>query len=203
MSNLATLRSLGGSFGFLWIQAPEAGAGGLRWIDLLGLAVLTLFLALGAMRGLWWQLVRLLGIVASVSVARALAPRLSPQLASLMPGLSPLLANGLAWLAILIACMLVVALIGRLGHATLEAVHLGKFDRIGGALAGLASGVLVHAVVLLCLCQVATSAWTVATVRGTRSQDLLDVVADHFPMLLDARAAESVRQIHEPAQAKH
>jgi len=36
---------------------------------------------------------------------------------------------------------------------------------------------------------------TVATVRGTRSQDLLDVVADHFPMLLDSRAAESVRQI--------
>jgi uncharacterized membrane protein required for colicin V production len=192
-----------GSLALLWIQAPDASAGGLRWIDLLGLAVLTLFLVLGAMRGLWWQLVRLLGIVASVSVARALAPRLSPKLASLLPGLSPFLANGLAWLAILIACMIAVSMIGRLGHATLEAAQLGKFDRVGGALAGLASGVLVHAVILLCLCQVATSAWTVATVRGTRSQDLLDVVADHFPMLLDARAAESVRQIREPAAAKH
>jgi uncharacterized membrane protein required for colicin V production len=184
-------------------STPDPGAGGLRWIDWLGLAVLTLFFVLGAMRGLWWQLVRLLGIVASVSVARALAPRLSPHLASLLPGLSPLLANGLAWLAILIACMLVVAMIGRLGHATLEAAQLRKFDRVGGALAGLASGILVHAVILLCLCQVATSAWTVATVRGTRSQDLLDLVADHFPMLLDSRAAESVRQIRERPGATH
>src|SRR5258708_2333206 len=87
------------------------------WIDLLGLAVLTLFFVLGAVRGLWWQLIRLLGIVASVSVARALAPRLSPHLASLLPGLSPLFANGLAWLAILIACMIVVSMIGRLGPA--------------------------------------------------------------------------------------
>ena len=171
----------------------------MRWIDLLGLAVLTLFLALGAMRGLWWQIVRLLGILASVSVARALAPRLSPHLSSLLPGLSPLLANGLAWLALLIACMIVVSMIGRLGHATLEAAQLGTFDRVGGAVAGFASGILVHAVILLCLCQVATNAWTVAAVRGTRSQGLLDVVADHFPMLLDSRAAESVRQIREPA----
>lgn len=169
----------------------------MQWIDLVGLAILSLFVVLGALRGLWWQVVRLLGVVASISVTRALAPRVSPLLASSLPGLSPTLANGLAWLVLLIACMLVVSMIGRLGRATLEAAKLGTVDRVCGALAGLASGILVHAVLLLCLCQVGSSAWSATTVRGTRSQGLLGVVADHFPMLLDAHAAESVREIRE------
>jgi uncharacterized membrane protein required for colicin V production len=185
------------SFALISIAAPDAGPGGWPWIDLVGLAIITLFLVLGAMRGLWWQVVRLLGVVASISIARALAPRASPLLAKILPGLSPTLANGLAWLVLLIAGLLAVSMIGRLGRATLEAAKLGTLDRVGGALAGLASGILVHTVLLLCLCQVASSAWSATAVQGTRSQDLLDVVADHFPMLLDAHAAESVRGIRE------
>jgi uncharacterized membrane protein required for colicin V production len=179
------------------LQAPHVAPAGLRWIDLIGLGILTLFLVLGAMRGLWWQIIRLLGIVASVSVARALAPRLSPILQNALPGLSPSIANGLAWVALLLAGLVVISMIGRIGRATLKAAQLGAFDRIGGALAGLASGFLVHLALLLCLCQISTSSWAASAVRGTRSQDLLDAVGAHFPMIIDARAAESIQHMHE------
>jgi uncharacterized membrane protein required for colicin V production len=169
----------------------------MRWIDLLGTTLVVLFLVLGARRGLWWQLVRLLGIVASVSVARALAPRVAPALESALPGLSPSIASGLAWLGILIAMMVVLSLIGRLGKATLEAAQLGAVDRVGGALAGSASGLLVHVAILLCMCQLAPIAWAKDTIHGTHSQALLEGLGDRFPRLLDAHAADSLREIRK------
>jgi uncharacterized membrane protein required for colicin V production len=169
----------------------------MRWIDLLGSSLVILFLVLGAMRGLWWQVVRLLGILASVSVARALAPRVAPALTSALPGLSPSIANGLAWLAVLIAMMLVLSLIGRLGKATIAAAQLGTVDRVGGALAGSASGLLVHVAILLCVCQIAPIAWAKDTIHGTHSQALLEGLGTRFPRILDAHAADSLREIRK------
>ena len=45
-----------------------------HWVDALGLAILLLFAFLGARRGLWWQVVRLLGAVAVVAVAVGVLP---------------------------------------------------------------------------------------------------------------------------------
>ena len=182
------------------LDAPGAPPpGGLRWIDGLGLSLAGLFLILGALRGLWWQIVRLLGIVAVVSVARAVAPRFGPLLSGSLPGLSPRLANGLAWLLVIVAGMLAVSFVGRLGKKTLEAAQLGAVDRVGGACAGLASGVLLHAAILVCLCQVASSAWAGSTLQGTHSQTLLDLVERRFPMVLDAHAQDSLRAVREGA----
>jgi len=180
--------------------APDAGTPpppAWPWIDLVGAGIAGLFLLLGALRGLWWQVVRLLGIVAAVAVARAFAPRVSPLLERLMPGLSPPLVNGLAWLLLLVAGLIVVSMVARLGRKTLEEAQLGALDRVGGAAAGFVSGILVHVALLLCLCQLASTTWAASTVRGSRSQALLDVVGRSFPMLLDAHAAESLKQMHE------
>lgn len=171
---------------------PLAALSDVRWLDALGFALVVYFLVLGALRGLWWQVVRLLGIVASVAVARALAPRLGPRMHALLPDLSERMAGGIVWTLVLVLGLLVVALIGRIGKDTLEAVQLGLLDRAGGAVAGLLTGVLVHAAIVLCLCQTTDRDWSVAAVRGTQSQRLVDSVGRRVPLFLDAHAAETL-----------
>ena len=172
------------SFAFLQSAAPS----GVRWLDFLGLAIVVLFGVLGAVRGLWWQLVRLLGLIAAIAVARALAPRLSPQLQDWFPALGPRVASGLMWTLLLLAGLLLVALIGRIGKAEIAAAQLGGVDRVGGAVAGALSGMLIHAALLLCVCQIASRDWCDASVRGTHSQNLLDHLAHNIPHLVDEQA---------------
>lgn len=163
-----------------------------RWLDVLGLAIVLYFLVVGARRGMWWQVVRLLGIVATVAVARAAAPRIAPHFAEAFPELSVRLAGGIVWTIVILLGLLVVALVGRLGKESLEAVQLGTIDRVGGAVAGALTGVLVHASIVLCLCQVTAADWSVAQVRGTTSQRLVDSVGRKLPLFLDAHARETL-----------
>jgi uncharacterized membrane protein required for colicin V production len=163
-------------------------SGGLRWLDLIGLGIVVLFLILGAMRGLWWQLVRLLGLIAAVAVARALAPRLSPQVIDWFPSLGERVAHGLVWAFVFATGLLLVALIGRIGRAEIQGAQLGGLDRIGGAVAGALSGILVHAALMLCLCQLGSREWCGSAVRGTQSRNLLDHLAHNIPHLVDEEA---------------
>jgi uncharacterized membrane protein required for colicin V production len=179
------------------LHPPVAALGGLPWIDLLGLALAVLFLLFGALRGLWWQIVRFLGIIAVVAVSRALAPRLTPLLGGILPGVTARFANGIAWILVSTAGMLAVSLLARLGRKTLEAVQLGTVDRIGGAITGLASGIVLHATILVILCQVGSTAWASSTLDGTKSEALLDVIQDRFPAVLDVHAADSIQSLRE------
>jgi uncharacterized membrane protein required for colicin V production len=163
-----------------------------RWLDVLGLAIVLYFLVVGARRGMWWQIVRLLGIVATVAVARAAAPRIAPHFAEAFPDLSVRVAGGIVWTIVILLGLLVVAIIGRLGKDSLDAVQLGTIDRVGGALAGGLTGVLVHAAIVLCLCQVTAAEWSVTQVRGTTSQRLVDSVGRKLPLFLDAHARETL-----------
>jgi uncharacterized membrane protein required for colicin V production len=163
-----------------------------RWLDLLGLAIVLYFLLIGVRRGMWWQIVRLLGIVATVAVARAAAPRIAPHFARAFPDLSERVAGGIVWTIVILLGLLVVAMIGRLGRDSLEGNELGSIDRVGGALAGGLTGVLVHASIVLCLCQVTPADWSVAQVRGTTSQRLVDSVGRKLPLFLDAHARETL-----------
>jgi len=184
------------SFAVLPLAAPitdsTAHGGGVSWIDLIGLGLVVVFLALGALRGLWWQVVRLLGIVASVAVARAVAPRFSPSLAEGLPGLGSHAANGITWLFVLLIGLVVVAVVGRVGRTAIETAQLGVLDRVGGAAAGVISGCVVHVAFLLVACQVASPEWKAERIEGTQSQALLASVERNLPVLLDARAAESL-----------
>jgi uncharacterized membrane protein required for colicin V production len=161
---------------------------GFHWLDIVGLAIVVVFLVLGAMRGLWWQLVRLLGLIAAVAVARALAPRLSSTVSEWFPALGERVAHGLVWTVLLATGLLLVALIGRIGRAEIQAAELGGLDRLGGAVAGALSGVLIHAALLLCLCQIGSREWCGSAVRGTQSRQLLDRIAHNIPRLVDDEA---------------
>src|SRR5262249_51454431 len=114
-ASVAHDRAMRSPMSFALLQAD--GSSGVRWLDILGLASVAVLGVLGAMRGLWWQLVRLLGLIAVIAVARALAPRLSPQIQEWFPALGPRVANGLMWSLVFLTGLLLVALIGRIGKA--------------------------------------------------------------------------------------
>ncbi len=167
-------------------------AEGIPWLDVMGLAIVLLFTVLGIRRGLWWQLVRLLGLVCALTVARAAAPSLADRIHALTD-FGSRVSGGVAWSAIFVAGILAVGLIGRIGRASLEAVQLGWLDRLGGAVAGAASGAVLYTGLLLCMCQVLPESFLHESLRGSRSERVLAAVERGAPVLLDARAADSVR----------
>lgn len=165
----------------------------LAWIDMLGLAIVGAFTILGLVRGLWWQVVRLVGVVAAVAVARLYSPRWSPVLAEHMPTFSPQLVQGITRVGIFLLTLIAASLLGLIGKKFIEAIHLDLMDRVGGIVAGLATGVIVHAALLVGICELGSPEWSQRTVQGTQSQRLLYSLASQTHLILDAAAAERMR----------
>ncbi len=163
---------------------------GLPWLDLVGLVLIGALCLLGFMRGLWWQVVRLLGIAASVGAARALAPKATPHLLDLFPEMNERLGLGLVWFGIFVLGLVLVSLIGLLGKKSLEVMQLGFADRMGGALAGLLTAILVHAALLVALLHLGPEEWTQGAMRDTTSRMLLDSLSRKVPLVVDAETAE-------------
>lgn len=190
--SLGPLHMLTSTLSLAVLASAPPDASSVSWLDILGLALVVLFAILGIRRGLWWQIVRLLGIVCAVAVARACAPWLGTRIDEAFSSVGPRVSNGLAWTAIFLACALITAIIGRKGQGSLEEAEFGGLDRFGGAIAGAITGALVHTALLLCLCQVLPEDALQDSLRGSRSAQLLATVRRGVPALLDARAAESV-----------
>lgn len=172
------------------------------WLDLACLVLVVVSTVLGARRGIWWQFVRLLGLVATLSVARALAPRLSQGLVGLFDSLTPELANGLLWSTFLVCGLVLVALVGRIGRLMLEGAELSASERAGGALLGLASGLLLATGVLVCASQLASPSWVERNLRSSRAQGLVDGVARVLPAALDPIAAQRASSEVHAAEPK-
>lgn len=183
-------------------QAPGA-SGPSPWLDLACLALVILCTVLGARRGLWWQFVRLLGLVATLSVTRALAPRLSQGLVNLF-SFTPELANGILWSAFLVCGVCAVGIVARLGRAMIESGEMSFGDRLGGAACGLASGILLATGVIVCTAQLASQTWVDAHLRGSRAQGLVDGLAQALPSALDPIAAgRAASEVHAAEPRGH
>lgn len=115
------------------------------WADLALLAVLAAFTLGGLLRGLIRQLASWLGLILGVILALFLAPWLARRIAPPHP---PLYLT-LVVLALIAASVWTAASIwGRLYQKRVERQPRAGWDELGGALLGLASGVLVLLVVL-------------------------------------------------------
>lgn len=171
------------------LEDTPGTSGSFAWLDVASLVLVLLCIVLGARRGTWWQLVRLLGLVATLAVARAIAPRFSEGLTNVV-GFTPQMSNGILWSAILVLGLIVVALVGRLGKLVLEGAQLGALDRAGGALLGALSGVLLVAGLVVCAAQIASGGWSERNLRSTRTQGLVDTLARTIPGALDPLARE-------------
>lgn len=163
---------------------------GLPWLDLVGLVLVGALCLLGFMRGLWWQVVRLLGIAAAVGAARALAPRVTPQLLEFFPEMNQRLGHGLVWFGIFVLGLVLVSLIGLLGKKSLEVMQLGFADRMGGGLAGFLTAILVHAALLVALLHLGPEEWTQGAMRDTTSRMLLDTLSRKVPLVVDTATAD-------------
>lgn len=173
------------------IENAETGSvAGVAWLDIALLVCLAVAAWLGARRGIWWQFVRLLGIVATLALARAVAPRLAPGLQHYLDSLSPSVANGLMWGCILVLGLSVVTLVGRLGKLAMDGAEFTPLDRVGGALLGVVSMALFFAGAVVVTAQVASPEWNEKHLRSTRTQMLVENIARRIPNALDPMAFE-------------
>ncbi|MFT7676717.1 MAG: putative membrane protein required for colicin V production [Planctomycetota bacterium] len=163
----------------------------LAWVDQLGLGLLALFLVLGFWRGLWWQIIRLAGVGAAVLLARSLTPDMAPEV-EIHTNLSSAAAHGLVWFVLFTSGLILASVAGLMGKRALDALALGWVDRFGGALAGGLTGMILHGAVLLVFTSLGTTDWSANALGGTRSQRLLNVVTNRWPILVDAKVSNKI-----------
>lgn len=144
---------------------------GLAWIDQVGAVLLLVFTVLGAVRGLWAQVLRLVGLGTAIVVATATASELRPLIEEWAEELQGPVAHTLAWLVAFVGVLLLVALLAKLGQKALEAMELGTWDRVGGAVAGAATGLALHALILVLL-GFGPEGWAQGVLEGTWSSPL-------------------------------
>ncbi|MAE29188.1 MAG: hypothetical protein CMJ87_09455 [Planctomycetes bacterium] len=171
---------------------------GLAWIDTLGCGLLILLAIGGFWSGLWRQVMRTAGLVAAVLVPRAAAPLLAPRLGELLPDLSERSLTTVAWVVLFLVTLVLAGLLVSLGTKSLEVLHLRFLDRLLGSLVGLATGLVLHGVLLLILCQLAPPAWAHQTLEETHSLELLDVLARRAELILDEGSLELICPWLEP-----
>lgn len=164
---------------------------GLRWIDTVGLAIVGVFVLLGAWRGLWWQVFRLVGVVAAVGIARAVTPQVAPAFERGLPELDPRIAYGIAWILLFVGVLLAAALVGRLGKKSLQAMQLSTVDRFGGALAGGVTGALLHLAFVFAIDHLGAADWSTRTLTDTYSKAATDAIGRRLP---EAYAGASSRE---------
>ena len=182
------------------IQATEETAAmeSLPWIDKLAIVLLALFVLLGLWRGLWWQVIRFVGFVGAFAAARLFSPRAEPLLTETFNITDPRFSQGLAWIVIFVAALVVVVLLGKLGKSMLEAMKLGLVDRVGGAVAGALTALLIHSAFLAVLSLLAEGEWLHDQLVGSWSENLFDVLADEYPVIVDKEQATWIGQQLRP-----
>jgi len=164
-------------------------------LDLVGLGLIVVLLILGLYRGLWWQVIRLVGVALSVLVARAAGATLAQRLMALFADLEPRMAHGIAWGTLFLTTLLACALIGLLGQRMLEAMKLDLSNRFAGACAGATTGFCLHVVLVVLVCQLAPERILGRYVAGTYSEHLYSALGIQRPVVLASEATEDVDRI--------
>jgi membrane protein required for colicin V production len=111
------------------------------WVDWAMLAVLVLSIVVGALRGLVFEVLAIVGWIVAYFVAQWAAPLLAPHLPIGRPG--SLLNQGVAFASAFIATLIVWGLLSRLLRRLIHATPLHAADRVLGAAFGLARGCIV------------------------------------------------------------
>jgi membrane protein required for colicin V production len=163
-------------------QAIIETATNLHWIDIVGICVAGLFLALGLWRGLWWQVVRLLGLAAAVGIARWVGPVWGEDMAE-WAGLNEAVAAGLGWFCAFLLTLVGAAFLGSVGSSTIDAMKLSLVNRFFGAVAGLVTGLLLHSALSMAGSLFASQEWRSATFAPTYSGQLVDSLTKRWPVL--------------------
>jgi uncharacterized membrane protein required for colicin V production len=172
-------------------EVARAPAIDLRPLDFVGLGLVSILICLGLARGLWWQVIRLLGLVAAVAVARAFSAQVGDAIDARWPELPTRIGYGLGWFSIFLGVMALATLLGMVGHRLLEAMQLGLANRVGGAVIGGVTGVLLHLALVLAVCQLAPEDVVGRVVTGSYSERLYGALGN----VVDPVAAAEVERV--------
>jgi len=164
-------------------------------LDMIGLGLILILVVLGLWRGLWWQVIRLIGVVFAVAVARIFSSEAATWIGESWPELSPRLTQGLAWFSIFLLALGAATLLGLLGQRILEVMQLGLVNRLGGGLAGAVTGLLLHLAALIAIVQLAPEPFVERHVIGTVSGRLVDMAGNRWRVVIGAEAAEELDQM--------
>ena len=168
------------------IELPELG-----WIDIAMLAIVALSAIAGAVRGLTFEILSLLGWVAAWFAGLWLGPAIAPHLSIGSPGSS---LNGIAAFAIAFLIALVVCgLAARAVSALVGKTPLKPLDRLLGIAFGVLRGVLVLLAVAIVVGH--TPASSSAAWRGSYVAGWLDAMLRELMPLVAPDA-------NEPAQRR-
>ena len=167
----------------------------LAGLDVLGAVIVLVLFVLGMARGLWWQLIRLAGIVAAIVLARGFGGRVAAWISNVWPEIEPRMAHGVAWIALFLLGMGVAMLLGMLGHRLLQALQLGLVNRVTGGILGAATGLAAHIALVMALCQLAPKSFVEQKVAGTYSDRLYQATGARWKGLLDPVAAAEVERL--------
>jgi len=181
------------------LEAVESTPVWLAPLDLVGLGLILLLCLLGLYRGLWWQVIRLVGVSVSILIARAAGGPLAQRLLALFPELSIRTAHGIAWGTLFLTALLACALLGLLGQRMLEAMKLDIANRLAGACAGALTGLCTHVVLLVLVCQLAPTPVLGQYVVGTYSEHLYSALGGRRSLVMAAEAAHEVDQVLQQA----
>jgi membrane protein required for colicin V production len=164
----------------------------LGWVDLAMLAVIAFSALVGAVRGLTFELLSLLGWVAAWFAGLWLGPWLAPHLPIGAAG-SPL--NGIAAFACAFLVVLVLWGLGARGVSALVGKTLLRpLDRLLGAVFGLARGVLVL-LVLAAIVSFTPATWSDAWRESYGAVWLNSVLHELMPSLAPERSAPGARSV--------
>jgi len=166
-------------------------------LDLLGIGLIVLALVLGMWRGLWWQVMRLIGVTLAVLVARWFGPPVAGWLLAHWPNLEVRSGHGIAWGLIFVVTLFACALLGLMGQRMLEAMKLDLANRLAGACAGAATGLLAHVVLVVLVVQLAPERVLGKYVAGTYSERVYSAVGLRWPVVLAAEPAQAVERVLE------
>jgi membrane protein required for colicin V production len=118
----------------------------LGWIDAAALVVLALFFLLGLVKGMAWQLSRIVSLVLAFAVAWRLGPPLAHRY--LHAAAADPARLYLAYAILFLATVLLVTIVAYFLRRAFGRADLSFYDRLGGGVAGVATGALVVVAVL-------------------------------------------------------
>jgi len=164
-------------------------------LDLVGLGLVVILIVLGLWRGLWWQVIRLVGLAVAVALARVFSPEVAQWTQESWPNLEPRFAHGIAWVSVFLLTLGAASILGLIGQRLIEAMQLGVANRIGGGVIGAVTGVLVHLALLVMLCQLAPEGFVSRHVAGTYSELLVQEAGQRWRVVLGAEAADEINRV--------
>ena len=135
----------------------------MNWADAAIVVVVLLSMLLAASQGFFYEIFSLAGVIVGYLLAAWGYGRLAPLFAPYVK--SPLIANAVAFFVIFLVVTLLAGVIARLTRATVKEAGLRWFDRILGAVFGLARGFLVVMVIALAMASFAPQSPALANSR--------------------------------------